>query len=125
MKETILRALYLPLLLIILVQPMLAYVDYLLENIVKSNTSYITQKAAVDGVVTPSLRQEVVDNLTAVGFSSADINIEYSNSIKDRKQRIDVILKTPRLIRFPFNFATVPENQNYYGHGYIMSEFLD
>lgn len=125
MKETVLRALYLWIVLIIITQPILDYTDYLKELIVKANTSYITQKAAVEGTVTTALKNEVIDNLKAVGFKEDQITIEYETIIKDRKERLDVVIKVERPRLFLYNFSSVQQPQYYYGHGYIMSEYLD
>lgn len=91
MKETVLRALFMWLVLFIILQPIFTYIDYLLDLQVKANTSYITQKAATEGMVTASMRNEVISNLKAIGFSEASIEITSStDTVQERKQRIDV-----------------------------------
>lgn len=126
MKATVLRALFLWLVLFILLQPLFSYIDYLLDLQVKANTSYITQKAAVEGMVTSSLINEVTNNLTALGFSSGDIEITSSTaSVQSRGRRIDVYIKAPRIHMFPYQFSAQDQPLFYYAHGSIMSEFIE
>lgn len=126
MKETVLRALFMWLVLFIILQPIFTYIDYLLDLQVKANTSYLTQKAATEGMVTASMRNEVIANLRAVGFPEASIAITSSTAVVlERKQRIDVYISAPRLNLFPYNFSGSSQAANYYGHGSIMSEYLD
>lgn len=125
MKDTVLRALYLWIILILITQPILDHVDYLKDLIVKANTSYITQKAAIEGTVTASLKQEVINNLKSVGFSESEITIEFDNVVRDRKERVDVVIRANRPRLFLYSFGTVSQPRYYYGHGYIMSEYLD
>ncbi|MVP02125.1 hypothetical protein [Paenibacillus lutrae] len=125
MKDTTLRALYLWLALIIIAQPLISYKDYLLEMLVKENTAYITEKAAPEGMVTPSLRQELITNLTKVGFTHSQISITYSNAVANRKQRLDVTVKADRPPMFLYNFSSLEQPKYYYAHSYTMSEYLD
>jgi hypothetical protein len=126
LKATVLRALFMWLVLFIILQPIFTYIDYLLDLQVKANTSYITQKAATEGMVTASMRGEVISNLKAVGFPENSIEITSSTEmILERKQRIDVYVTAPRVSLFPYNFSGVSQPTHYYGHGSIMSEYLD
>ncbi|KUP25287.1 hypothetical protein [Paenibacillus sp. DMB5] len=126
MKETVLRALFLWLVFFILLQPIFTYIDYLLDLQVKANTSYITQKAATEGIVTSSMKNEVIANLKAVGFPEASIVISSNTEIvQERKQRLDVYIIAPRLHLFPYDFSGKSQPTRYYGHGSIMSEYLD
>lgn len=126
MNQTVARALLFWLLLFILLQPSFSHIDYLLDLTVKSNAEFLAQKAAVEGTVTPSLRQEVIDNLTAVGFSESSIEITYHESIVERGQRIDITIRAPRIRMFPYIFSgTLNQPQYYFAHTYIMSEYLD
>ncbi|CAH1217366.1 hypothetical protein PAECIP111892_04400 [Paenibacillus auburnensis] len=126
MKETVLRALFMWLVLFIILQPIFTYIDYLLDLQVKANTSYITQKAATEGIVTAAMKSEVIANLKAVGFPEASIAISSSTeTVQERKQRIDVYITAPRLNLFPYNFSGMSQPTSYYGHGSIMSEYLD
>lgn len=126
MKETVLRALFMWLVLFIILQPIFTYIDYLLDLQVKANTSYITQKAATEGMVTASMRNEVISNLKAIGFSEGSIKITSStDTVQERKKRLDVFVTAPRINLFPYNFSTVSQPTRYYGHGSIMSEYLD
>ena len=126
MKATVLRALFMWLVLFIILQPIFTYIDYLLDLQVKANTSYITQKAATEGMVTAAMREEVLSNLKAVGFPGSSIEITSSSEgVQERKTRLDVFIKAPRIHMFPYNFSAVPQNPFYYGHGSIMSEYLD
>jgi hypothetical protein len=114
------------LVLFIILQPIFTYIDYLLDLQVKANTSYITQKAATEGMVTASMRAEVVSNLRAVGFPADSIEITSSSeTVLERKQRIDVYVTAPRVNLFPYNFSGASQPEHYYGHGSIMSEYLD
>lgn len=124
MKETLVRALFFWLTLLIIIQPILSHIDYLRDLIVKANTSYIAQKAAVTGVVTADLRQEVIRNLSRVGFKESSINIEYTTDIKERSERLDVTIKVDRPPMMLYNFSGQSEPTYYYGHAYIMSEYL-
>jgi hypothetical protein len=125
-KETVLRALFMWLVLFIILQPIFTYIDYLLDLQVKANTSYITQKAATEGIVTAAMKSEVIANLKAVGFPEASIAISSSTeTVQERKQRIDVYITAPRLNLFPYNFSGMSQPTRYYGHGSIMSEYLD
>lgn len=126
MKETVLRALFMWLVLFILLQPIFTYIDYLLDLQVKANTSYIAQKAATEGMVTSALKTEVTNNLRAVGFAVSSIQITSSTTtVLDRKSRLDVYIKAPRISMFPYKFSAQTQPQYYYGHGSIMSEYLD
>jgi hypothetical protein len=126
LKATVLRAMFMWLVLFIILQPIFTYIDYLLDLQVKANTSYITQKAATEGMVTSSLRNEVTSNLKAIGFPEASIEITSSSAtVEERKNRIDVYIKAPRIHMFPYNFSTQAQPTYYYGHGSIMSEYID
>ncbi len=126
MKATVLRALFMWLVLFIILQPIFSYIDYLLDLQVKANTSYITQKAATEGMVTDTMRREVISNLQAIGFAEASIEITSSTeTVQERKQRIDVYVTAPRMNLFPYNFSSGTQPTRYYGHGSIMSEYLD
>lgn len=126
MKATVLRALFMWLVLFIILQPIFSYIDYLLDLQVKANTSYITQKAATEGMVTDTMRREVISNLQAIGFDAASIEITSSTeTVQERKQRIDVYVTAPRVNLFPYNFSSGTQPARYYGHGSIMSEYLD
>ncbi|MFD1775744.1 hypothetical protein [Paenibacillus rhizophilus] len=126
MKATVLRALFMWLVLFIILQPIFTYIDYLLDLQVKANTSYIAQKAAIEGMVTAGMRSEVVNNLKALGFSGASIEITSSSeTVQDRKTRLDVYVKAPRISMFPYDFSGEVQSSYYYGHGSIMSEYLD
>lgn len=114
------------LVLFIILQPIVSYIDYLLDLQVKANTSYITQKAATEGMVTSALKTEVTNNLMAVGFSASSIQITSSTTaVIDRKSRLDVYIKAPRINIFAYNFSKQKQPDVYYGHGSIMSEYLD
>jgi len=114
------------LVLFIILQPIFSYIDYLLDLQVKANTSYITQKAATEGMVTDTMRREVISNLQAIGFAEASIEITSSTeTVQERKQRIDVYVTAPRMNLFPYNFSSGTQPTRYYGHGSIMSEYLD
>jgi len=109
-----------------MLQPIFTYIDYLLDLQVKANTSYITQKAATEGMVTSAMKSEVIANLTAVGFSATSISItSKTETVQDRKTRLDVYITAPRINLFPYNFSSSTGALNYYGHGSIMSEYLD
>lgn len=126
MKATVLRALFMWLVLFIILQPIFSYIDYLLDLQIKANTSYITQKAATEGMVTDMMRREVISNLQAIGFAEASIEITSSTeTVQERKQRIDVYVTAPRMNLFPYNFSSGTQPTRYYGHGSIMSEYLD
>lgn len=126
MKATVLRALFMWLVLFIILMPIFSYIDYLLDLQVKANTSYITQKAATEGMVTSALKTEVTNSLLALGFTASSIQISSSTTtVIDRKQRLDVYIKAPRINMFPFNFSNQTLPEYYYGHGSIMSEYLD
>ena len=126
MKATVLRALFMWLVLFIILQPIFSYIDYLLDLQVKANTSYITQKAATEGRVTDTMKREVISNLQAIGFAAASIDIKSSTeTVQERKQRIDVYVTAPRVNLFPYNFSSNAQPTRYYGHGSIMSEYID
>ena len=125
-KETILRAIYMPILLYMILQPILSYLDHLYDNAVKSNTAYLTQKAATEGRVTPQLIQEVTNNLKAIGFSEDEIHIESDPVLRYRGERIDVAIRVERnRTLFPFNFTSKSQPNYYYAHNSIMSELLN
>lgn len=126
MKATVLRALFMWLVLFIILQPIFTYIDHLLDLQVKANTNYITQKAATEGMVTNTMRNEVIANLKAIGFAESSIEITSSTeTVMERKQRIDVYVTAPRVNLFPYNFSSGSQPMRYYGHGSIMSEYLD
>lgn len=102
MKETILRALFLWFVLFIILQPIFSYIDSLLDVQVKANTSYLAQKAATEGMVTSSIKNEVINNLKRLGFSAAEIEITSSTTtVQDRGSRLDVYIRAPALTYFP------------------------
>ncbi|MDT3426026.1 hypothetical protein J2Z22_001546 [Paenibacillus forsythiae] len=126
MKATVLRALFMWLVLFIILQPIFTYIDYLLDLQVKAYTSYITQKAATEGMVTAGMRSEVVNNLKALGFAESSIEITSSSeTVEERGTRLDVVVKAPRISMFPYDFSGGTQSPYYYGHGSIMSEYLD
>jgi hypothetical protein len=96
------------------------------EMAVKANAAYLTQKAAVEGKVTPQLRQEVINNLTAIGFHDDEIQIESDPMTRYRGERIDVTIKVYRKrTLFPYIFSSESMPDYYVGHGTIMSEYMD
>lgn len=114
------------LVLLIILQPIVSYMDYLLDLQIKANTSYLAQKAATEGMVTSALKNEVIKNLSAVGFPAASILISSSTeTIQDRKTRLDVYIEAPRLVSFVFNFSKGGHSKNYYAHSSIMSEYIN
>lgn len=126
MKETLLRALYMPILLYMILQPMLSYLDYLLDLNVKANTAYLVQRAGVEGKVTEELKQEVIQNLMAVGFSPSEIHIEADPTLRYRGERLNITIRVDhRRNLFPYWFTRQPVPNAYYGHGTIMSEYLE
>ncbi|MEK8217123.1 hypothetical protein [Paenibacillus sp. FSL L8-0463] len=126
MKETILRALFLWFVLFIILQPIFSYIDSLLDVQVKANTSYLAQKAATEGMVTSSIKNEVINNLKRLGFSAAEIEITSSTTtVQDRGSRLDVYIRAPRINLFPYSFGSVTQPKDYYGHSSIMSEYLN
>ncbi|KAA9004934.1 hypothetical protein F4V43_09950 [Paenibacillus spiritus] len=126
MKETVIRALFMWLILFIMLQPIFTYIDYLLDLQVKANTSYLAQKAATEGIVTSSLKNEVVHNLEALGFSPSSISVTGSTeAVQNREARIDVYIRVPRIPMFPYFFGTAKQPEEYYGHGSVMSEYVE
>ncbi|MBY9080943.1 hypothetical protein KIH86_12600 [Paenibacillus sp. HN-1] len=126
MKDTVLRALFMWLVLFIVLQPMMTYIDYLLDLQIKANTSYLAQKAATEGMITASMRSEVMNNLKALGFTESSIGISSSTeAVQDRSSRLDVYIRAPRISLFPYNFSGNAQSSYYYGHSSIMSEYLD
>lgn len=125
MRETVLRAFFLWIIVFAIVQPLISQADHLLDMTVKSNCEYMAQKAATDGTVSSSLKQEVIDNLKAVGFSESDITTVFDTTIKDRRQRIDVKLTAKRSTLFAYTFSSLAGPSVYYAHNYIMSEYLE
>lgn len=126
MKETLLRAIYMPLVLYIILQPLYSYLDYTYDVTVKANAAYLTQKAAAEGRVTTNLRQQVINNLKAIGFKEDEIQIETDPGIRYRGERIDVTVKVLRERKlFPYLFSSKSMPNYYVGHGSIMSEYLE
>lgn len=124
MKETIVRALFFWLTLIILVQPMLSHVDYLLDLVVKANAEYAAEKAAPEGIMTSALRQEVLQNLAAVGLDPDKVIIESGTTVLERTERLDVRIRAPRQPLFLFRFGSEAMPKEYYAHAYVMSEYI-
>jgi hypothetical protein len=115
-----------PVLLYMILQPTLSYLDYLYDLQVKANTAYLAQKAATEGRVTPQLMQEVTNNLKAIGFSEGEIHIEADTILRYRGERIDVAIRVERnRTLFPFNFTSKSQPNYYYAHNTIVSEYLD
>lgn len=110
--------------LLILIQPSLSHLDYLLDLTVKSNAEYAAQKAAPAGGVTPELKQEILDNLAAVGFNPAEVTVESTSTMVDRGERIDVLIRAPRLPLFLYRFGNKSWPQEYYAHAVVMSEHV-
>jgi len=110
--------------LLILIQPSLSYLDYLLDLAVKSNAEYAAQKAAPAGGVTPQLRQEILDNLAAAGFDPAQVTVESTSTTVDRGERIDVRIRAPRLPMFLYRFGRESWPQEHYAHAVVMSEYV-
>lgn len=124
MKETVLKALYFWLVLVIVIQPALSQRDYLLNIVVKSNTSYLAEKAAVQGRITNELITEIKNNLKAVGFNDSDIEITGDTSLKERGNKIDVIIKVKRPPMFVLNLGAIGVPTYYYAKTSISSEYL-
>lgn len=88
----------------------------------KANANYLAQKAAVEGYVTESMKQQIIDNLKRVGFQESEISITYQTVQVERGDRIDVAISAPRAPSFVFNFSG-EDNGRYYARANIMSEF--
>lgn len=125
LKGTILRAVFMWVVVIIIVQPILSHKDFLLDLNVKANASLLAQKAAPEGVVTPQLYQEIVDNLKAIGFKEDQIEIQFSSTIRERTEIIDVIILVERNPMFLYSFGKSNSPQYYYGRHRIMSEYIE
>lgn len=110
---------------IMILQPILSYRDYLIEAQIKSNTNYLAQVAAVEGYVTDGMRQQIVNNLSRIGFSESEVQITYSATRVERGTRIDVAITAPRAPSFPYVFSSEPDATRYYARANIMSEYLD
>lgn len=124
MKETIVRALFFWLTLIILVQPTLSHIDYLLDLVVKANAEYAAQKAAPDGIMTSTLRQEILNNLAAVGLDPGKVVIESGTTVLARTERLDVRIRAPRQTFLLYRFGSEAMPSEYYAHAYVMSEYI-
>lgn len=126
MKATVVRALYFWLVLVIIIQPFLSQRDYLLNLVVKSNASYMAEKAAVEGRVTPAIRDEIMANLRAVGFTDSEISISGSGttSTATRGQSIEIILAVKRPPSFAIDVSTESGAENFYSRVQIMSEYI-
>lgn len=124
MREAMLRVVFFWLVLFMTMQPILSSIDYFLDLHVRSITAYIAEKAAPEGMVTSQLRDEAIELLTAVGFRESDIEITYTNTMQDRGNRIDVIVKVPRDMFFLYNFASNTPSF-YYSRSSVMSEYID
>lgn len=124
MKDTIVRALFFWLTLIILVQPMLSHVDYLLDLVVKANAEYAAEKAAPEGMMSSALRQEVLQNLAAVGLDPDKVIIESGTTVLERTKRLDVRIRAPRQPLFLYRFGSEAMSKEYYAHAYVMSEYI-
>jgi hypothetical protein len=124
MKETLVRALFFWLTLMILVQPMLSHIDFLLDMIVKANTEYAAEKAAPEGILSGALRQDVLQNLAAVGFDPSEVVLESSATVVERTERLDVRIQAPRRPMLLFRFGSEALPEHYYGHAYVMSEYI-
>jgi hypothetical protein len=125
MKETILRAILFPLTLFILIQPLISHKDYLVDLIVKANAAYAAEKAAPEGLVTPAIRDQVIDNLEKIGFADSEIEMVYDTTLKGRQQQLDVMIRIPRPPLFIYYFGTETQPQYYYARSYVMSEYLE
>lgn len=119
-------ALFMWVTIIMILQPIFSYRDYLIDNLFKSYAFNIAQQAAVEGYVTPSLKQDLVEKLKKIGFSEDEIELTYSTIEVDRGTAIDIKLKGPRPPSFPYFFGSnSPNDRSYYAHVDIMSEHLD
>lgn len=124
MKDTLVRALFFWLTLIILVQPMLSHIDYLLDLVVKANAEYAAEKAAPDGILSGDLRQEVLNNLAAVGLDTSKVVIESGTTVVERTERLDVRIRAPRQPLLLYRFGSEAMPTEYYAHAYVMSEYI-
>lgn len=125
MKSAVLaQILFLWLFVLILLQPMLSHQDYMLNVAVKANADYAAEKAAPYGHVTPELRQEILDNLRGIGFDPSQIMIESQVIQQERGERIDVIIRAPRMPMFLYRIGNSQLPREYFAHSYTTSEFL-
>ena len=124
MKETIMRALYFWLLLVIIIQPFLSQRDYLLNLVVKSNASYLAEKAAVEGRITPELVEEIKANIEAVGLKVEDGDISGTTTLRQRGEEIEVVIRVKRPGAFLYNLGTVGAPTHYYSRQSILSEYV-
>ncbi len=125
MKTTTLAQLFfLWLFVFVLFQPLISHQDYMLDVAVKANAEYAAQKAAPQGIVTPELRQEILDNLSALGFDPSEVNIESQLEKQERGQRLDIIIRAPRLPMFLYRLGNINLPTEYYAHTYTTSESI-
>lgn len=96
----------------------------MLDVVVKANAEYAAQKAAPYGYITPDIRQEIIDNLTAVGFNADQIVIESQLEKQERGDRIDVIIRAPRLPMLLYRFGSSQLPTEYFAHAYTTSESI-
>ncbi len=125
MSITISKAFLYWVVILMILQPWLSYRDFLIEGIIKSNTNHIAQLAAVQGYVTPQIRDELIQNLGKIGYSPSEVNLTYSTVQVERGERIDIVVTAPRAPSFAFLFSSSDEPKNYYARANVMSEYLD
>lgn len=124
MTSTFAKVFFIWLGFMILLQPLLSHLDYLLDIVVKSNADYAAEKAAPDGVMTAELKQTVLDRLAAVGFDPDTVQVTSSSTIVDRGEQIDVKITAPRLPMFLYRFGSQSMPSTYYAHSYTTSEYI-
>ncbi|MBJ6360493.1 hypothetical protein ACFOQM_04090 [Paenibacillus sp. GCM10012307] len=125
MSGAFVRVAFVWMLIFLIIQPLLSHIDYLLYVVVKSNANYAAEKAAPDGMLTPSVREQVLANLQAVGIDPSQVVIvSNASSPLKRGEELEIQIEAPRLPMFVYQFTGQELPTTYFAKAYTTSEYI-
>lgn len=116
------RALYFWLVLVIVIQPALSQIDYVRNLAVKGSASYLAERAAPAGRLTPDLIAEVKSKLEAIGLEN--VTIDGTTDVQPRGGTIQVTVTASRTPSIALKITSREEERYYRAQSQIMSEFV-
>lgn len=107
MSTSLTKALFWWLVLIILIQPTLSYIDYKIDNRIGNITYWAIEKMTADtnGELTPEIKQAILDEFAAMNYTENEVEIITSIVETERGNRLDLTIKADRGKMFLYNLS--------------------
>jgi hypothetical protein len=107
MSTSLTKALFWWLVLIILIQPTLSYIDYKIDNRIGNITYWAIEKMTADsnGQLTPEIKQQILDEFSLMNYSESDVEIITNVVTTERGNRLDLTIKAKRGQMFLYNLS--------------------